>query len=244
MLMSQPRIFFSMSRDRLLPAGVSKVHPKFRTPYITTIITCVIVAIVAGFVPIQHPRRDDEHRHAVRVRRGVGRGHHPAREAAGSAAALQACRSASSSRCSACCSCVYLMVSLSVMTWVRFLGLARPRHDHLLVLRPHPQPARRTRRKRRARSGAENLANFLKMLGYMLLFNGFCITLLAFLTEWGVTTEALAKWSELDGVLQPRRDAHQPGDRRCVRPEDPPGRRRRRGRRVRARAVVEQAVAT
>ena len=37
MLMSQPRIFFSMSRDRLLPAGVSKVHPRFGTPYITTI---------------------------------------------------------------------------------------------------------------------------------------------------------------------------------------------------------------
>src|SRR3954452_17522343 len=52
MLMSQPRIFFAMSRDRLLPAGVSRVHPRFRTPYITTIITCVIVATVAGFVPI------------------------------------------------------------------------------------------------------------------------------------------------------------------------------------------------
>ena len=40
------------------------------------------------------------------------------------------------------------------------------------------------------------------MLGYMLLFNGFCITLLAYLTEWGVTNETLAKWSELDAVLQ------------------------------------------
>ena len=37
--MSQPRIFFAMSRDGLLPAAVSKVHPKFGTPYITTIIT-------------------------------------------------------------------------------------------------------------------------------------------------------------------------------------------------------------
>ena len=53
MLLSQPRIFFAMSRDRLLPPGVSKVHPKFRTPYITTMITGVIVAIVAGFTPIQ-----------------------------------------------------------------------------------------------------------------------------------------------------------------------------------------------
>ena len=73
MLMSQPRIFFSMSRDHLLPPGVSKVHPKFRTPYITTIITGVVVAIVAGFTPIQSPRRDDEHRHAVRVRRRLRR---------------------------------------------------------------------------------------------------------------------------------------------------------------------------
>jgi amino acid transporter len=53
MLMSQPRIFFAMSRDGLLPQGVSKVHPKFGTPYITTIITCVIVAIVAGVTQIQ-----------------------------------------------------------------------------------------------------------------------------------------------------------------------------------------------
>jgi len=52
-----------------------------------------------------------------------------------------------------------------------------------------------------ARSGTENLANFLKMLGYMLLFNGFCITLLAYLTIWNVTNETLAKWSELDAVL-------------------------------------------
>ena len=35
----------------------------------------------------------------------------------------------------------------------------------------------------------------------MLLFNGFSIALLSFLTIWGVTTEAQAKWAELDGVL-------------------------------------------
>jgi hypothetical protein len=45
-------IFFSMSRDRLLPEGVSKVHPRFGTPCVTTIITSVVVALVAGLTPI------------------------------------------------------------------------------------------------------------------------------------------------------------------------------------------------
>jgi basic amino acid/polyamine antiporter, APA family len=52
MLMGQPRIFYSMSRDGLLPAVFGKVHPRFQTPYITTIITGVVAALVAGFFPI------------------------------------------------------------------------------------------------------------------------------------------------------------------------------------------------
>ena len=52
MLMGQPRIFFSMSRDGLLPEVFGRVHPKFQTPYITTIVTGVVAAAVAGFFPI------------------------------------------------------------------------------------------------------------------------------------------------------------------------------------------------
>jgi APA family basic amino acid/polyamine antiporter len=52
MLMGQPRIFFSMSRDGLLPAVFGKVHPTFQTPYITTIVTGLVAALVAGFFPI------------------------------------------------------------------------------------------------------------------------------------------------------------------------------------------------
>jgi APA family basic amino acid/polyamine antiporter len=52
MLMGQPRIFFAMSRDGLLPAVFGKVHPKYRTPYVTTILTGVVAAAVAGFFPI------------------------------------------------------------------------------------------------------------------------------------------------------------------------------------------------
>ena len=52
MLMGQPRIFYSMSRDGLLPPVFGKVHPKYQTPYITTILTGTVAAIVAGLFPI------------------------------------------------------------------------------------------------------------------------------------------------------------------------------------------------
>ena len=52
MLMSQPRIFFAMSRDGLLPPMFGKLHPRFRTPYVGTILTGVICALVAGALPI------------------------------------------------------------------------------------------------------------------------------------------------------------------------------------------------
>ncbi len=52
MLMAQPRIFYTMSRDGLLPPVFGKLHPKFRTPYVGTILTGVICASVAGAFPI------------------------------------------------------------------------------------------------------------------------------------------------------------------------------------------------
>jgi basic amino acid/polyamine antiporter, APA family len=51
--LGQPRIFFSMARDGLLPAWAAKVHPKYRTPHITTILTGVFVAVFAGFANIE-----------------------------------------------------------------------------------------------------------------------------------------------------------------------------------------------
>ncbi len=52
MLMGQPRIFLSMSRDGLLPGLFGKVHPKFQTPYVGTIITGIVSMILAGVLPI------------------------------------------------------------------------------------------------------------------------------------------------------------------------------------------------
>jgi basic amino acid/polyamine antiporter, APA family len=52
MLLGQPRIFHTMSKDGLLPPVFSKVHPKFRTPYISTILTGIVALILAGILPI------------------------------------------------------------------------------------------------------------------------------------------------------------------------------------------------
>ncbi len=198
MLMSQPRIFFAMSRDGLLPSGVSKVHPTFRTPYITTIITCVVVALVAGVTQIQTVgemtsigtlfafvvvcaavlmlrfKRPDAHR--------------PFRVPLGPIFPILGILS-----------CSYLMLSLPVITWVRFLvwlniGLViywfygrthSPLHDA---------------REGKARTALQSLANFVTAFGLLALFNGLCMFLLGLQTEVGLTTETLAKWHELDAL--------------------------------------------
>ncbi len=199
MLLSQPRIFFAMSRDQLLPPGVSKVHPKYRTPYITTMITGVVVAIVAGLTPIQILGEMTSIGTLfafvvvslaviiLRLKRPDAR--RPFRVPGGHIIPVLGV-----------VSCAYLMIALTVMTWVRFLvWLDLGMVIYWFYGRTHSQLA--SKAEAAARSGLESLSNFLKMAGYMLAFNGFSITLLGKMTEWGVTTEELAKWHELDAVL-------------------------------------------
>jgi APA family basic amino acid/polyamine antiporter len=52
MLLGQPRIFYSMARDGLLPRVFGKVHHKFQTPYISTIVTGAVAGIIGGLFPI------------------------------------------------------------------------------------------------------------------------------------------------------------------------------------------------
>ena len=198
MLMSQPRIFFAMSRDGLFPAAVSKVHPKYRTPYITTIITGVIVAVFAGFTPIQvvgemtsigtlfafvivcaavmvlRVKRPDAHR-PFKVWGG------PLFPILGTVM------------------CFYLMLSLSVMTWVRFLvWLDLGMLIYWFYGRTHSPLVNRA--EAAARSGAESLGNFLKIAGYTVMFNGFSIILLGLMTRAGWMKEELARWHELSSI--------------------------------------------
>ena len=52
MLMGQPRIFYTMSKDGLLPPVFSKVHPKFKTPWFSTVLTGSVAMILGGILPI------------------------------------------------------------------------------------------------------------------------------------------------------------------------------------------------
>ena len=120
MLMGQPRIFFSMSRDRLLPEGVSKVHPRFGTPYITTIITGVVVAFFAGLTPINVVGEMTTIgtlfafvvvcAAVIMLRIKRPEAHRPFKVPFGYLFPVLGVLS-----------CLYLMLSLSAVTWVRFL---------------------------------------------------------------------------------------------------------------------------
>jgi len=203
MLLSQPRIFFAMSRDGLLPKGVSKVHPKFGTPHITTMITGVVVAIVAGFTQIQVVGEMTSIGTLfafvvvcaavliLRYKRPEAR--RPFKVPFGPVFPVLGILS-----------CLYLMLVLPVLTWVRFLvWLDIGMFIYWFYGRTQSPLADKAEAARR--SSFENLANFVAMFGGLLIFNAFAMTLLGFMTELGLTTETTAKWQEI-GVTPEQAD--------------------------------------
>ena len=67
MLLGQSRVFYSMSHDGLVPKIFSEVHPRYQTPWKSNMLFFVLTAAFRRLHPGEHRRRDDEHRHAVRV---------------------------------------------------------------------------------------------------------------------------------------------------------------------------------
>ncbi len=51
-LMGQPRIFYTMAKDGLLPPAAAKIHPKYGTPHVTTIVTGLFVGVAAALLPM------------------------------------------------------------------------------------------------------------------------------------------------------------------------------------------------
>ena len=189
MLLSQPRIFFAMSRDGLLPAAVSKVHPRFGTPYLTTIITCIAVAIVAGFTQIQVVGEMTSIGTlfafvvvclAVLILR-VRRPNAPRsfKVAGGPIVPVLGILS-----------CLYLMMSLPVITWVRFLVWLDIGMIIYWFYGRTKSPLANAQENAR-RSSGESLGNFLTVFGGIAAFNGLALALLFFMPETS------AKWHEI-----------------------------------------------
>jgi APA family basic amino acid/polyamine antiporter len=195
MMMSQPRIFFSMSRDRLLPRGVSAVHPRFGTPYITTMITGLVVAIFAGLLRIDVVSEMTSIGTlfafvvvcaaviVLRVKRPDAR--RPFRVPCGFLFPILGVAA-----------CLYLMLSLSVVTWIRFLvwldiGMVIY-WSYGRVHSPLANPAEQAKR-----TMLQALANIVTISGVLVLFNGVFMAVLGYMTEFGITTEATAKWHEI-----------------------------------------------
>ena len=143
MLLGQPRIFYTMSKDGLLPPVFSAVHPKFRTPWLASHRHRRGGDGVRRPPPDRPAGRAGLHRHAARLRhrlrRRAGAPLHRSRTALGRSG-RRSCRSC---RSLGILSCVYLMLGLPVDTWARLIvwmaiGLA----IYFLYGRRHSKSAR------------------------------------------------------------------------------------------------------
>ena len=190
MLMGQPRVFFAMSRDNLLPEKISTVHPKFGTPYITTIITGVAVAIIAMMVPIGTAAELTNigtlfafaivSTSVLILRRTQPDTPRPFKTPFVYIIAPLGVLSS-----------LYLMYSLPVLTWIRFLvWLDLGLFIYYFYGRTHSRLTRKSDVK-----VDKSLKHFLSFFGVLAFFNGLIFGILSILTIIGVTSEKT--WEEV-----------------------------------------------
>ncbi len=190
MLMGQPRVFFAMSRDNLLPEKISTVHPKYQTPYITTIITGAVVAVIALMVPIGTAAELTNIgtlfafaivcASILVLRKKEPNTPRPFKTPLVYVIAPLGVVSS-----------LYLMYSLPVLTWIRFLvWLDIGMIIYYFYGRTHSRLARK--------SGVtvdKSLKHFLAFFGAVAFFNGLIFGILSILTITGVTSEKT--WEEV-----------------------------------------------
>ncbi len=116
----QARIWFAMSRDRLLPGIFSRVHPKFQDAAHQHLDRGLRRRHSGGHLGHRHVRRALEHRHAVRVHPGLGRRDRAAQEAAGAPAQSFRVPLVPLFPLLSIVCCLVLMMGLPLMTWLRF----------------------------------------------------------------------------------------------------------------------------
>lgn len=119
LIYGQTRIFFAMSRDQLLPEKFAKIHPRFGTPYIMTIVTGALVATVAGFAPL-HIIAELSNIGTLSAFVIVAVGVLVLRKSNPNANRPFKCPAIWFVGIGAIVSCSYLMLSLPATTWVRF----------------------------------------------------------------------------------------------------------------------------
>jgi hypothetical protein len=94
-------------------------------------------------------------------------------------------------------SCAYLMLSLPVITWIRFLGwLDLGMIIYWLYGRRHSVLVNETETNRR--NSLQAVANFVTVFGLLMIFNAACIFILGLMTEVGLTNETTARWAEIN----------------------------------------------
>ncbi len=191
MMMGQPRIFFAMSRDRLFPENISKVHPRFRTPYRTTIITGVAVGLVALLIPIG----------TAAELTNIGT---LFAFAIVSASVLLLRRSNPDIKRSfrvpfiyilspmGVLSSLYLMYNLPVLTWIRFLAwLDIGLFIYYFYSRTHSRLAEKYNIER-----AYHWKDMLEFFGIFAFINGFLFGILSLLAKTGIVSTK--SWNEIN----------------------------------------------